>query len=217
VAISATDIFDRIVSANQIEEALRDHLKLWMPVYLQEMELQLGRTRRKVPVPRSFMIAGALEQLRENQLPGILVQSPGITGLPYHDGSGMYTATWRMAITGLISALDQDSTRAVAKLYGAAMRAIVVQKPTLGGFAINSVWTSESYNDLPSPDGERNLTLVMVHADVTVEDVVNKMGGPRTYPAPDPPDPATQPGSHWPLVQEVDIDVEKEPIDDQIP
>jgi len=217
VAISVPDIFDRIVSANQVEEALRDHIRLWMPVYIQEMELQLGRERGKVPVPRSFMVAGVLEQLRENQLPGILVQSPGVTGLPYHDGYGMYTATWRMIVTGLISALDQESTRAVAKLYGAALRGIIVQKPTLGGFAINSQWTGESYSDLPSPDGERNLTLVSVHADVTMEDVVNKMGGPRTYPSPDPPDPATQPGSQWPLVEEVDIDVEKEPIDDQIP
>jgi len=217
VATSATDIFQRIVSANQVEEALRDHLKLWMPVYLQEMELQLGRERGKVPVPRSFMVAGALEQLRENQLPGILVQSPGISTLPYHDGDGMYTATWRMIVTGLISALDQDATRAVAKLYGAAIRAIIVQKPSLNDFAINSQWTSESYNDLPSPDGERNLTLISVHADVTVEDVVNKMGGPRTYPSPDPPDPAHQPGSQWPLVQEVDVDVELEAVDDQIP
>jgi len=217
VATSTSDIFQRIVSANQVEEAVRDTLKLWMPVYLQEMELQLGRTRKKVPVPRSFMVAGELEQLRENQLPGILVQSPGLTGVPWHDGEGMYTATWRIISTALVSALDQESTRAVAKLYGAAMRGILVQKPTLGEFAINTKWTSESYNDLPTPDGERNLTLVSIWCEVTVEDVVNKMGGPRTYPTPDPPDPATQPGSQWPLVEEVDIDVELEAIDDQIP
>lgn len=214
---TVSDIFQRIVSANQVEEAMRDTLKLWMPVYLQEMELQLGRTRAKVPVPRSFMVAGQLEQLRENQLPGILVQSPGLTGVPYHDGDGMYTATWRLIATSLISALDQESTRAVAKLYGAAIRGICVQKPTLGDFAINTKWISESYSDLPTPDGERNLVLVSVWCDTTVEDVVNKMGGPRTYPTPDPPDPSGQPGSQWPIVQDVDIDVELEALDDQIP
>jgi hypothetical protein len=209
VAISV-DIFDQIISANQIEEAMRDHLKLWMPVYIQEMELQLGRERGKVPVPRSFMIAGGLEQMKENQLPGILIQSPGTTSVPTHDGSGMYTANWRMALTAFISALDQDSTRAVAKLYGAAMRAIIVQKPSLGGFAINSRWTSESYSDEPSPDGERNLTLASVTCEVTVENVVNKMGGPRTFPDVDPPDPATQPGSHWELATKVIIGINGE-------
>jgi len=191
---------------------MRDHLKAWMPVYIQELELQLGRERGKVPVPRSWMIAGELEQLRENQLPGILVRSPGIANLPTHNGEGGYTAAWQLDLTGLISALDQDSTRAVAKLYGAAMRGIIVQKPSVNDFAINTVWTGESYNDLPSPDGERNLTLVTVNCNMIVEDVVNRMGGPRTYPSPDPPQPATQPGSQWPEFETVEVDVELEGV-----
>src|SRR5213595_2918227 len=114
-----TDIFGTIISGSQIEDAVIAQLELWLPVYITEMEVQLGMVCGNVPAPRSYQPAKDLELFEENQLPACIVMSPGISGKPRMEGDGNYSAAFRVVIGVLTSARDQDSTRTVAKLYGA--------------------------------------------------------------------------------------------------
>jgi hypothetical protein len=213
VALSSVDIFLPIKDGTQVEEAVTEQLAAWMPVYLRELEIQRGWPADKhLPAVRSYTTFSRLDHFDEQQLPGVVVYSPGLNGAPKMEGNGTYTAVWNISIAVIVSAMDQASTNTLAKMYAAAVRSIMVQKPSLGGFAVHVVWRNESYDDLGSSEGERTFAVGVGEFDVMVENVVNKMGGPRTYPSADPPDPVHQPGSQWPEAQEVDVDVEKEGV-----
>jgi hypothetical protein len=210
---SSPDIFSEIKDGAQLEEAIIAHLSAWMPVYLRELEIQRGWPNGKhLPNARSFTVFSRLDHFDEQQLPAVVVSSPGLASAPKMEGSGSYTAIWNVNIAVIVSAKDQASTNTLAKIYAAAVRSIMVQKPSISEFAVHNVWTNESYDDLGSSDGERTFAVGVGEFAVMVENVVNKMGGPRTYPFIEPPDPETQPGSQWPDAQEVIVEVEKEGI-----
>jgi hypothetical protein len=210
---TSLDIFLPIKDGSQLESAVMEHLAAWMPVYLRELEVQRGwPDDQHLPNIRSYVTFSNFDHFDEQQLPSAVVSSPGLSAPPRMEGSGTYTAIWSVNVTVIVSAKDQVSTNTLAKMYAAAVRGVMVQKPSLGGFSVGVVWKNESYTDLGSSDGERTFAVGSGQFDVTVDEVINKMGGPRTYPSADPPDPATQPGSQWPDAQEVDVDVEKEVI-----
>jgi hypothetical protein len=135
----------------------------------------------------------------------------GLSSRPRKNGEGGYMADFSVGVAAIVSAKDWDSTLSLAKQYAAASRAVMVQKPSCGGFACGVEWLDESYDDIPAADN-RTLAAGMSMFVVSVDNVINRQGGPRTWPFPDPPDPGSQPGSHWPLVETVDVDVEKEAI-----
>ena len=80
-----------------------------------------------------------------------------------------------------------------------------MQKRSLGGVACGTTWLDESYDDAPT-DAERTLGIGLLAFEVSVDNVVKRDGGPA-YPA--PPDPVTQPGSEWPVVDTVDVVVQQ--------
>ena len=208
---SSLDIFLDIKDGAQLEEAIIAHISAWLPVYLREIEIQRGwPDDKRLPNARSYTVFSRLDHFDEQQLPAVVVSSPGLAGAPKMEGTGAYTAIWNVNIAVIVSAMDQASTNTLAKIYAAAVRGIMVQKPSIGGFAVHSVWTNESYDDLGSSDGERTFAVGVGEFAVMVEDVVNKMGGPRTYQFIEPPDPETQPGSQWPNAQWVIVDVNAE-------
>ena len=206
--VDGVDIFGRIIDGSQVEDAMMNHLRKWLPVYLQELEYQRFRNRDQIPHPRSIQAVKDLEQFDENQLPAIIVMSSGLSDTPVHYGDGSYSASWDVNVATVVTASDAESTRKLAKLYGAAVRAVVVQKPSLGGFASGADWLDESYDDLPGVDEERTFAVTSMYFSVSVDSVINRLGGPRTYPFIEPPDEDTQPGSHWPLAETVTVEVE---------
>jgi hypothetical protein len=213
VVMSSVDIFLPIKDGSQIENAIIAHLNAWMPVYLREIEVQRSwPDDQHLPDIRSFATFSRFDHFDEQQLPSVVVASPGLSGPPKMEGNGSYTAIWNISITVIVSALDQASTNQLAKMYAAAVRGVMLQKSSIGGYAVHVEWRNESYTDVGTSDGERTFAVGTGQFDVMVEEVVNKMGGPRTYPFIEAPDPATQPGSQWPDAQEVDVDVEKEGV-----
>jgi hypothetical protein len=207
-----SDIFEAIVDGSQLEEAVSTHVAAWLPVYLREIEIQRGLTQDSLPSVRSFATFSHLDRFDESQLPGVVVFSPGLSSAPTMEGDGSYTATWNIGVAVVVSAKDQASTNMLAKVYAAAVRAIMIQKSSIGGFAVHTKWTDESYDDLGDPGDERTISAGVGMFEVAVEAVINKRGGPRTWPQAEPPDPETQPGSQWPEAQEVIVVTEKEGV-----
>ena len=206
-----SDIFGPIVDGSYIEDAILLHIKNWMPVYLREMELQRGFTQ-SLPEIRSFTTFSRIDRFDEQQLPGVLVFSPGLARQPTMEGDGTFTAIWNIGVGVFVSALNTNFTNRLAKVYAAAVRGIMVQKPDCGGIAFHTEWKDESYDDIFIPEDERTISTGVGFFEVAVDSVLNKRGGPRTYPFIEDPDPATQPGSQWPEAQEVIIDVENEGV-----
>jgi len=206
--VASVDIFLPIISADQIEDGVLSFMEQWFEVYLKEIEIQTGRDCGSLPLPRSYQVWDKFNKYEEDQLPALIVTCPGLAGKPTARGDGSYIASWKMQACIIVSANDQTNTRRVSRLYGAALRALIVQKRSFGGIAVDAVWTGESY-DLLSADANRTITAVCVDYTLAVDNVVNRQGGPRTYPeiaAPDPRCPPDgQPGSTWPDAHEVDV------------
>lgn len=199
------DIFKAIIAGRQIEDAVETTIKLWLQTYLREMELQLGIQRNTYPDPASWEISPHFEKWSENRLPAVLIVSPGLAREPRMSGDGSYRAVWTVGIGVIVSAMDYDSTKIALSVYIAAIRALILQKQSLGGIANVVEWVDESYDDLPNLETGETAAGGQVVFNVEVADVVNKRGGPAI---PSAPDPVGLPGSQWPQVITVGAIVE---------
>ena len=90
---SSLDIFLDIKDGAQLEEAIIAHISAWMPVYLREIEIQRGWPNdKRLPNARSYTVFSRLDHFDEQQLPAVVVSSPGLAGAPKMEGTGAYTA-----------------------------------------------------------------------------------------------------------------------------
>jgi hypothetical protein len=187
-----------------------DTLKKWLPVYLPEVERQLGRPLQ-MPQPKTYTTRRKFAKFPEDQLPTIIVVSPGLDDDPNEEGDGSYRATWRIHIGCVVSTSDMAATNLAAKIMGAATRSVILQHASLGGIACGVEWYDESYDDLPDDDASRSLGASSVSFRVEVEDVVNWKRGPDGVYLPDP-DPDAQPGDEWPVADTVTVELIKEAL-----
>lgn len=194
-------VFKTILTGSEVELGVIATLKEWMPTYLRELELQLGRIENKIPPPIMYTQTTEIEDINFDQLPTALVVSPGLGGTPMADGEGTYRAPFVIGVAVICSAKDQETTKDLAKIYAAAVRAVLLQKrvPSLGG---QVDWIDESYDDLPELD-QRTMCAGYGLFSVWVDDLVTRVGGPLA-----PADPETQPGSVWPTADDVLIETE---------
>lgn len=202
------DVFRAIITAEEIERDLIDSMKDWFPTYLREVEHQLGMTVGELPEPAMYDTSTEFDFLDPGRLPLILAVSPGLASPPSKDGEGIYRAPWLMAVGAVVAGNSEKNAKKNAKIYGAAVRACVLQKrlKTLGG-AIE--WTDESYDDLPEMD-QRSMAVANCVFWVEVDDVVSRVAGPLA-----PADPVQQPGSDWPTADTVTVEIEREEDPDE--
>lgn len=199
--MSSPDQWGFIKTGTDLENAARNTLRTWVPTYLREIELQkeLG-TSGVLPLPQSYLVAEELDQQQGNELPAIVLLSPGLSGnRPMQEGDGTIRAYFHLGIGVLVAANNSENTKRMVRLYTAVVRAIMLQKQSLGDFANGVTWLDESYDDkFPFPD---NLTISagQVLFEVDVPDVTNRFGGPIN--------PDTPPGSAWGTVTSAEIEV----------
>jgi hypothetical protein len=170
------------------------------------MERQSGRAPASLPRVRGWATAADFETWPEDQVPRVLLVSPGLLAPPIADGHGTYRATWSLGLGVVVSAATMDETMVLAKLYTAALRVCLLQHQSLEGFAAGVEWLDENYDDLPSIDS-RSLGAGQAIFAVTVDDVSRRWGGPPTPN--EPPSPDTAPLPTDPDVTTVLIDVER--------
>ena len=204
---SGLSIFDSIMVADDLEQAVLQTLKDWFPVYIREVELQspAAPSPRNIPVdtlplPRSYLTADQIDKEAANQLPSIVVISPGLSTRadPQQDGGGQFRAPFTIAVGVFVSADARAHTLRLVRLYTAVARAIMIQKQSFVGFAAGSYWLDESYDDRFSFTDDQTISAGQVVFEVWVDDVVTRYAGPKA-----PPDPDTQPGSDWGLADPV--------------
>lgn len=174
-----TSIFGPVITGNDVENAVTDTLKLWMPTYLAEMERVSGRDPGVLPAPRSWSTVSTFYQYNDQQLPAAIVVSPGTDGEPERRGDGTYTAVWDVVVAILVKGQDAANANELAKLYAAAVRMIALQKGSLGGFAAGTDWFGETNDEVP-PDYLPVGWVTGVPLRVRVDGVVTAFGGPAT-------------------------------------
>jgi len=207
-----SDIFGPIFVASQLEQAVVDIHEQWMETYIAELVLQIGWTGPDIPTPRSWVRRNHAEHFTRDQLPQMVVVSPGLAAPPVKDGRGVYRATWMIGVATIASAKDEQTTQDLAKFYAACSRALMIQHQSLGGIASNMIWMDESYDDIPSEEETSNVIAAGVnYFRIEVEGVADWRGGPRIpFNPPPPPDPINQPGSQDPIADTVSVTLQQE-------
>lgn len=152
-----------VISAHDVEQAVIDALKVRLAYYME----QLGH-----PVPRSYGRAMDHDRFPEQQTPAIVVVSAGMEDKPLRLGDGTYIGYWRISIDVTVNAKDADAASKLSKEYIAVIRAILLQQPSMGGFARGLTWMDESYLELP-PSSRRSMTISSISFIVEVANVVN--------------------------------------------
>lgn len=209
-------IFGPIIDGATVEESVMTFLQRWLPTYLAEVARQNGLDPdvwlQPGNWPPSWSNKTRFDLTEETRLPAILVISAGLAGRPIKEGDGNYRATWMIGIAAIVSAKDQDSTNKLAKRYGAAIRWLMMQHPSMEDPNVEGVdWEDEIYDDIP-PQQERTLSGVRLVFSVEYTHVMSALDGP-VLPADPPPDP-TVPYEDWPIIPDIDhvqIEVKETP------
>lgn len=189
-------IFGNIRTPDEVEQAVLNTVREWGSTYLAEVERQKGLTAGDLPRFKSYTPASEFNGLPgDEQLPMVIAIAPGLSDQPRKDGRRKHRATWQVAVVVLVSVRRTPRTnpRQIAGLYGGALRALLIQRASLEGFAAGTEWVDELYQDIPTEDA-RGLGAVRVVIDVEVDNVVSGNAGPaQPSPEADPlaayPDP----------------------------
>lgn len=210
--------FGPIISAFEVELAVADSVRRWMPDYLAELERRRGLEAGRMPAFRSIAVSAELQRMPEDQLPALLIASPGIevsasaaAGRIEIHGDGGILARFRVDVAAVVSARGNRHGLRLARLYAAALRTLLVQQalqPTVLDLRRLDL-TGERF-DLLDADGDRTQGAGVVSIAVEVADVSNRLMGPL-----EPGLPPTEPGEppeemEWPIAQTTHVTVTKQ-------
>lgn len=205
-------IFKPIITRQEVELRVTNTLKDWIDTYLAEVERQNGLDVRQLPRPRSYSRRNEFDHWPEEQIPAVIVVSPGLVGRPVANGSGEFRGQWGVGVAVIAEGQDVNNTRDLVGYYTAAIRALILQRPSLGGFAMGVTWEDERYDDISDIDVGRTLASGQVVFQVEVEGIVSTKAGPVTPDTPPVDPPPVSPT--WPIATQVTADVELEDLND---
>lgn len=201
-------IFGPMLGPIDVRRAVKATLIEWMETYLAAVErhYELPAKRLEVPDPRNYVTKdnGQLNKKPEEHLPCVVILCPGTAGDPGREGDGMYNAPYLVNVAVIASAKDEESSSDLAMYYALAVRSLLVQQGSLGGFARGTRWKGDRNDDLAARS-RRTIAAGTNVFHVSVPNVAQKGAGLREPPA-DPYDP------ELPIAKEVGVDLIPEEI-----
>lgn len=195
-----------IFTAYDLERAVIDLVKAWMPAYLGKIERLQSLAGGSLPIPRSYEIIQEFDSFAEEQIPKIIVISPGTAGEPIREGDGTYKMTFILRIGIVVSASTRADTSRVARLYAAAVRTLILQHKGLGIETCDGLTFIEEAYDSFDVDARRTIAAATLGFEITIRGVSDGMGTAGDTPPIDP-SVALDP---YELVEEIIVDSEVE-------
>lgn len=185
-----------------LEDKVIETLKLWLPSSLNEAIAQDSNAPAKVAVPRSYIVVSEDDRWPEDQLPAIVVTSPGLVDTPDRDkGDGSWRGTWSLEVTAIVKGRTAPEARRVCQLYWTAICISVLQRRSLGKPYQASTLADAALDSVPI-EKRRTLAGATALFHVEVQSMFSEYDGPKT-PVPPDPMPAT-----WPVVTETNTETE---------
>lgn len=198
-------IYGRIITGGDVERAVLATLREHAAEYVEEVERQQGREPGALARPRGYIVASQFQRWPEDQLPVVVVISPGFAGPPRRAGDGRIMARWSVGVGVIVSSAHREAARDNGQLYAAAMRALVLQHEDLGGLAAGVELQDEDYSDFPFIS-TRTLMSARVLFSATVDDVTSAGWGSPPWGRPPTPTDPTDPPS-WPTVRRASVEL----------
>lgn len=196
------NIFGSIVTAYDVSQAMENTIRMWAPDYLAEIAARNGFARDELQVFRSYVRMLDLDKFSEDQTPACVIICPGLASPPVRR-STTYDTEWSVGVGAVVRGVSRDNTYLLTAVYAAAIRALVLHNPSLGGFAESITWESERVDPLTSTDLR---TIAAGVEQFTVK--VNGAQDIRTGPTQPSVNPTVDPGSA-PTINSVEFDIER--------
>lgn len=192
-----TDTMGPLKGANYVEQVVQEHIEKWMSTYLRAVEPLYDYDKGSLEDFRSIETSPEFERWPEEQIPGLLLVSPGmIQGSVKVEGNGAMRARFILGLGIVVSADTKENSNDLAKVYGIAAAALMVQKPSCGGHFRGTDLEDMSFDELGS-DGYRTQASALVVFSVDVPEIINTDGGPL--------EPSTEPPEESPKAEKVTV------------
>jgi hypothetical protein len=216
-------VFGRIITDDQVEDAVMTCLKRWTSTELAEIERQLSLPQGYYTRPRSWEVRNEFDAWPEDQMPRVIVISTGLAEDPIKESRGLYRVKYAVGVAVIASSLSLIDTRRYTYRLTAAVRTVLLHRQSLDKALDGTVrgidWIDGRNNDLPPEDG-RFIAASRQLFSVEVGNVVTQNAGPPE-PIPEPtipvPDPTPEdPHPEWPTIpdrEHIHVATTKEPID----
>lgn len=173
----------RIFTANDLERAALAVLEERLVAYGNAVARQAGDATPPEP-PRSYTCSATFDRWAEDQVPAIVVASPGTVEAPELRGDS-YSGLFDLLVGVYVSAATELATHEIVRLWTAAIRACIVQTPSLRGVTSSATFLGESYDVVDIRDRRTYIAGTCAFA-VRVDEIVSVTAGPLL--ATDPPD-----------------------------
>lgn len=199
-----------LLAFTDVEDAVLDHYRLWMDLWLAARERKLDLTYGTIARPRSYIVKQTFTALPgEERTPIVIAVSDGLQDEPVRRGDGHYEVRFRFGIVGVVLGSDNIKSRAMAGHYQSALLGIAVKLPKV---TINDDFYAKMVDfrdirieDIDEESSGRSMAAVRLELSYEVAGFVEDHN-PPTYippggdPGPDPDDP---------IVEEVIITTER--------
>jgi hypothetical protein len=188
-----SDFWGPLIVETDVDAAVINTLRLWLPMYLSQIERERELTPRLIARPEPDQYQNVLEDdtFPDVALPAVLVTTAQPSDVAM-DGDGVWSAAWRVRVSVVVRGRTAPETRAVAALFKGAVTRVMLHQSSLGGFAAG-VELQPGGGVAPiadETDKGRYLASGMGDFLVFTHDVVQSGVGPETpsdpYPEPDP-------------------------------
>jgi hypothetical protein len=198
--------FGNYVTAKDVRDAVQSTIELWSTTYLAEMARHDGQDPTQpggvLPDFASYPDSLDLSRFPEEQLPACILVVPGTIATPQKRGSGKISVVWKVGIGLAVTGQDKPTTIKLAQLYTTAVRMIILQNPSLGGFATGVTWMREEFTgNIIRADDARTLAIGVLDFSVTVDANVDVSQGPVE------PIPNNEPPTGWATVETPSITI----------
>jgi hypothetical protein len=206
------DIYGPLVGGHSVQEAVYRTLEEWLPSYIAEFNRNLGS--EVLVKPFEYRHRPDFRTLPRNASAAILISVPSTVGPPEVYQNAI-RANWRVeAMVYVYGTKDWQETEALTQAYAACIRACIIQKRGLDGFAETTLWDGEEYLEGEHSSG-RTTGIAHVRFIVTVGNSMNMYGGtpsPQFAAAGAVTTPSTDVPSEVPIAEDVNVTITKEPL-----
>lgn len=163
--------YGEIVTAGLVRSAIKGILLGHLAPVLAVVAERQGFDPASVSAPAGYGASANPDEVEALQAMGIIVV-PGMSDQPVKRSDGSYELAWDAAVAIVCSARTRDEGQALSEIYGAAVRACILQHRSLAGVAETTVWTDESHEEIAYDTGRSVWAATLVFA-VTCRSVVD--------------------------------------------
>lgn len=211
------DLVGPIRGADDVRDALTATIDAWSPFYLGVLSKRLaaesriggkGQPRNPLPGFGHWRNTPNYRSLGAGMPAAFLVTTQATHKGPEVKGDGNIWATWRAECQVVLFGTTWQQAADVTSWYEKVVLLSVLQHRNLGTVAQTTKWVGSSYRPLEHTSA-RTLDMAAIGFDVTLANVLNVRGGPKTVPT------TPTPGQDE-TVDEVIVTLDKVPITDPL-